>query len=276
MSREVVGVMPADFRFPSAKTQIWIPLHADPRTPATYWAGDFMPVVGRLLPGVTLEQAGADVRRFQTHVPALFPWAMPASWNANVSVVPLQSGMVADVRARLLMLLGVVGLVLVDRVRERRQSDARARRVTDQGNQRSTCARRRTTTHRPAIADRKCRPCIRGWRARAGDRSAGPRVAEATAAAGNASPCRRPHRLARARVYRRPRRRHGPGFRTGPCPSGIAYASHRAVAERRARRGVSRCLSVCAARWSSPKLPLPSCWSSPQACSSAASMRCHR
>ncbi len=111
--REVVGVMPADFRFPSAKTQIWIPLHADPRTPATYWAGDFMPVVARLHPGVTLEQARADVRRFQTHVPSLFPWAMPASWNANVSVVPLRNGMVADVRARLLMLLGVVGLVLV-------------------------------------------------------------------------------------------------------------------------------------------------------------------
>ena len=112
VDRQVVGVMPADFRFPSAKTQVWIPLHADARTPATYWAGDFMPIVGRLLPGVTLEQASADARRFQTHVPALFPWAMPASWNANVTVVPLQSGMVADVRSRLLMLLGVVGLVL--------------------------------------------------------------------------------------------------------------------------------------------------------------------
>ena len=113
MSREVVGVMPADFRFPSVKTQIWIPLHADPRSPATYWAGDFMPVVARLHPGVTLEQARADVRRFQAHVPALFPWAMPASWNADVSVVPLQNDMVADVRARLLMLLGVVALVLL-------------------------------------------------------------------------------------------------------------------------------------------------------------------
>ena len=112
-SREVVGVMPADFRFPSVKTQIWIPLHADPRTPATYWAGDFMPVVARLHPGVTLEQARADVRRFQAHVPALFPWAMPASWNADVSVVPLQNGMVSDVRARLLMLLGVVAVVLL-------------------------------------------------------------------------------------------------------------------------------------------------------------------
>jgi predicted permease len=113
VNRQVVGVMPADFRFPSAKTQVWIPLHADARTPATYWAGDFMPIIGRLLPGVTLEEASADARRFQTHVPALFPWAMPASWNANVTVVPLQSGMVADVRSRLLMLLGVVGLVLV-------------------------------------------------------------------------------------------------------------------------------------------------------------------
>jgi putative ABC transport system permease protein len=112
-SREVVGVMPADFRFPSLKTQIWVPLPADPRTPATYWAGDFMPVVARLHPGVTLEQARADVRRFQAHVPALFPWAMPASWNANVSVVPLRHGMVADVRARLLMLLGVVAVVLL-------------------------------------------------------------------------------------------------------------------------------------------------------------------
>ena len=101
VSRRVVGVMPADFRFPSAKTQIWIPLHADPRIPATYWAGDFMPVVARLLPDATLEQARADVRRFQAHVPALFPWAMPANWNANVSVVPLRSDMVADVPSHL-------------------------------------------------------------------------------------------------------------------------------------------------------------------------------
>jgi putative ABC transport system permease protein len=38
---------------------------------------------------------------------------MPASWNADVSVVKLQNGMVADVHARLLMLLGAVALVLM-------------------------------------------------------------------------------------------------------------------------------------------------------------------
>jgi len=113
VSRQVVGVMPANFRFPSPKTQIWIPLHSDPRNPVSYWAGDFMPVIGRLRTGASMPQAQAEVRMFQSHVGALFPWLMPASWNADVGVVQLQNGMVADVRARLLMLVGAVALVLM-------------------------------------------------------------------------------------------------------------------------------------------------------------------
>ncbi len=113
VSRQVLGVMPADFHFPSAKTQLWVPLHNDPRSPATYWAGDFMPVIGRLRPGSTMPQAAAEIHLFQSHVSALFPWRMPASWNADVSVVELQNGMVADVRVRLLLLLGAVALVLM-------------------------------------------------------------------------------------------------------------------------------------------------------------------
>jgi predicted permease len=112
-TREVVGVMPADFRFPSSRTQVWIPLHCDPRNQTRFWAGDFMPVVGRLVPGATLEQARAEIRGFQARVPALFPWPMPPAWNADVSVIPLQSAIVGDVRPRLLMLLAVVGLVLL-------------------------------------------------------------------------------------------------------------------------------------------------------------------
>jgi predicted permease len=113
VSRQVIGVMPAEFRFPSTKTQVWIPLHNDPRNTVSFWAGDFMPGIGRLRPGSTIQQAQAEIRMFQSHVGALFPWPMPASWNANASVVPLQNGMVADVRARLLILLGAVGLVLL-------------------------------------------------------------------------------------------------------------------------------------------------------------------
>src|SRR5882762_1551020 len=113
VSRQVIGVMPAEFRFPSTKTQVWIPLHNDPRNAVSFWAGDFMPGIGRLRPGSTIQQARTEIRMFQSHVGALFPWPMPASWNANASVVPLQNGMVADVRARLLILLGAVALVLM-------------------------------------------------------------------------------------------------------------------------------------------------------------------
>ncbi|HEY6370382.1 MAG TPA: ABC transporter permease [Candidatus Sulfotelmatobacter sp.] len=113
VSRQVVGVMPADFHFPSPKTQLWVPLHNDPRNTSTYWAGDFMPVIGRLHPGSSRAQAAAEIRLFQPHVSALFPWHMPADWNADVTVVELQNGMVADVRVRLLLLLGAVVLVLM-------------------------------------------------------------------------------------------------------------------------------------------------------------------
>ena len=113
VSRQVVGVMPADFRFPSPKTQVWIPLHNDPRDAVAYWAGDFMPVIGRLRPGATINQARAEIRLLQTRVFSLFPWPMPASWNADVSVLELKQGMVADVRTRLFLLLGAVGLILL-------------------------------------------------------------------------------------------------------------------------------------------------------------------
>jgi predicted permease len=111
--RQVIGVMPPNFRFPSPKTQLWIPLHNDSRAVHDYWAGDFMPVIGRLRPGVTLPQALAEIRLFQSHAGALFPGPMPSNWNAGLSVVQLQNGMVSDLRSRLLLLLAAVTLVLL-------------------------------------------------------------------------------------------------------------------------------------------------------------------
>jgi putative ABC transport system permease protein len=113
VSREVIGVMPAEFVFPSAKTQIWLPLHNDPRDTVAYWAGDFMPVIGRLRPGTTIPQARAEIRMFQSRVPKLFPWPMPADWNADISVVELRTGMVGDMRSRLYLLFGAVGVILL-------------------------------------------------------------------------------------------------------------------------------------------------------------------
>jgi len=111
--REVLGVMPPDFRFPSSKAQIWLPLHNDPSNTVAYWAGDYMQVIGRLRPEATLATANAEIRLFQSHVGALFPFRMPPQWNADISVLPLKASVVADVRNRLLMLLAAVILILL-------------------------------------------------------------------------------------------------------------------------------------------------------------------
>lgn len=113
VSRQVLGVMPPGFRFPSAKTQVWIPIRNDPRDTVAFWAGDFMPVMGRLHPGVSIPQARSEVRLFQSGVSKLCPWPMPAAWNADISVVELKHDMISDVRTRLVLLLGAVGLILL-------------------------------------------------------------------------------------------------------------------------------------------------------------------
>jgi predicted permease len=110
---QVIGVMPPDFRFPSPETQIWVPLHIDSRQPEKYWGGDYMPMIGRLHPGATMTQAAAEARSLQPQLRALFPWPMPPTWNADVTAVDLQKGMVSDERARMLVLLGAVALVLL-------------------------------------------------------------------------------------------------------------------------------------------------------------------
>ena len=113
VGREVVGVMPPDFHFPSSKTQIWLPLHNDASDTIAYWAGDFMPVIGRLRPGTSIAAANAEARLFQSRVGDLFPWKMAPQWNADLAVLPLQASMVSDIRNRLLMLLGAVVLILL-------------------------------------------------------------------------------------------------------------------------------------------------------------------
>ena len=111
--RQVVGVMPADFRFPSVLTDVWVPLNIDPRDATSYWAGDYMPVIGRLKPGATVAEADAEIQQFDSNVRTMFPWPMPKDWNAGVAAVPLQRMLAGDLRELLLILLGAVMLVLL-------------------------------------------------------------------------------------------------------------------------------------------------------------------
>jgi predicted permease len=112
-SREVVGVLPASVDLPSRRTQIWVPLALDPRDTVRYWAGDFMPIVARLRPGVTAARAQAELRLFQRDVRGQFPWTMPDDWNRDLVVVPLQAALVGGVASRLGLLSAAVLVVLI-------------------------------------------------------------------------------------------------------------------------------------------------------------------
>jgi putative ABC transport system permease protein len=111
--REIVGVMPADFRFPSPKTELWVPLHLDPRNTGDYWGDSYMALIGRLRPGATLEQARAELKTMRPLVLAAYAWRMPDNSFADSSIVSLEEAIVGDARGKLLILLGAVSLLLL-------------------------------------------------------------------------------------------------------------------------------------------------------------------
>ena len=111
--RRIVGIMPAGFVFPSARVQLWLPASIDPRQQVDYWGGEFTPLIGRLRPGVTMEQAANQIKSLSAGVWQMFPWPMPRQWGATATVIPLQTDLAGDTRGRLLLLLCTVGAVLV-------------------------------------------------------------------------------------------------------------------------------------------------------------------
>jgi putative ABC transport system permease protein len=112
-SRQVVGVMPADFRYPSPKTELWVPLRLDPRKTREYWGDSYMPISARLRPGATLEQARNEMAALRPKILAAFAWPIPADSWVKSQLVPLQESIVGDVRPTLLILLSAVGLLLL-------------------------------------------------------------------------------------------------------------------------------------------------------------------
>ncbi len=114
---EVVGVLPAGFKFLDQPAQILLPLKFDR---AKLFVGNFSYVgVARLKPGVTLDQANADVARMLPLVPERFP--MPSGFTRQMfdeirigpNVRPLAIDVIGNVGRTLWVLLGTVGLVLL-------------------------------------------------------------------------------------------------------------------------------------------------------------------
>ena len=102
----VIGVMPAGFSF-VADAEFWRPL-ALPANPSR--GGHYLGVIARLKPGVTAEQAGAEIKTISERLAVQYP---DTSANESAEVLGLQDSIVAGIRPALLTLLAAVGVVIL-------------------------------------------------------------------------------------------------------------------------------------------------------------------
>jgi len=104
----VIGVMPPSFEKP-ASAALWVPLVWTAEEKAVRGEHS-MAAVARLKPGVTVQQAQAQLDTIAARIAKEYP-ADAAGWGA--ALVPLREETVGDVRRPLLMLLGAVVFVLL-------------------------------------------------------------------------------------------------------------------------------------------------------------------
>lgn len=108
----VVGVMPADFSFPSADTRVWIPLTFISQWPAFLTArqADAFNALARLQAGVTPQQAQREMDSISAHLNMQYP---QFEAGKSVNVVPLSEELIGPrIRASLWILFGAVVFVL--------------------------------------------------------------------------------------------------------------------------------------------------------------------
>ena len=121
-SYTVIGVMPATFQFPHPSftggeaADVWVPLTFTQEQVANRRGPYFLNVLGRLAPGVTLEQArshmNALAQRFERELPGYRgPNGQDGGWH--ITVTPLQQEITGGSRRPLLVLLFSVGLLLL-------------------------------------------------------------------------------------------------------------------------------------------------------------------
>jgi predicted permease len=110
----IVGVVPA-----SLKLQVWSFRTSDVYAPIGQWTNPILNLrtaglgfhgVGRLKPGVTIQQARADMKRVTAALTAAYP---DADTGIGATLVPLKEQMVGYLRPILFVLLAAVGFVLL-------------------------------------------------------------------------------------------------------------------------------------------------------------------
>jgi predicted permease len=114
MNYTIVGVIPANFDLQLGSFRT-----ADLYMPIGQWTNNLLTNrdaglgihgIGRLKPGVTIEQARADMDEVTQNLAATYP---DADKGIGASLIAFKTDMVGDVRPTLLILLGAVGFVLL-------------------------------------------------------------------------------------------------------------------------------------------------------------------
>ena len=115
VTREVIGVMPEGFAYPTPETEIWIPMELDPAvTPLGMFS---MRGLGRLRTGFDLAAAQTELNQILGDLSTTFPGdtAAPVLANAGFKAVlrDLRDEVVGDIAPALWILLGAVGLIFL-------------------------------------------------------------------------------------------------------------------------------------------------------------------
>jgi putative ABC transport system permease protein len=108
----VIGIMPAAFQYPSAQSELWVPLGLNGDQPAYRQRGNHPGIycVARLKPGVSYEAGVADIKRVAEQLAREFP---DANARHSASVQLLTERAFGTVRPALFILLGAAGFVLL-------------------------------------------------------------------------------------------------------------------------------------------------------------------
>lgn len=103
----VIGVMPAGFTF-AGESEFWRPLALNP-SKATR-GGHFLGVIARLKPGVTVAQAGTEMKTIAERLAVQYP---EASADESAQVIGLQANIVEHIRTALLIILAAVAALIL-------------------------------------------------------------------------------------------------------------------------------------------------------------------
>ena len=111
---EIIGVMPPDFNFPYPATQMWVPLALRPEQYSPKTRGNnWLQMLARIAPGVTLERANAMLATASHEVAALDPDAYPEKAGWHFSIEPMLAEQTKDLRQWLLLAFSAVVCVLL-------------------------------------------------------------------------------------------------------------------------------------------------------------------